>query len=380
MPQFFHHLLESVVLLRADQCVALVEDECRRSGDTAVAGPSNLLVNDAGKSTLRERCPRQLAVQASFDHGVHKDIEIADISRLRAVRVERARWIASAVSCSRASADGLTGGPRPSGERPEGMQYTKHVPGCPLGFAIFVHVVHLGFLGVSNLWIRVTYGVLLAIVVTLTVAFGVTMALAGPRPPDTPSLTFRQLQSVGDNQQDTDRIIGVVDRFYQDAYDYRRAYPSFQRNVLVVTVLLAIIIGGAGIALGPSFNYLRFGLTLSAALLLVYAAAITLSPAPNPAPSSGSVTGLLAAGSPPGLDFASRFLRFAASFIALLVFLFLGLWRLTDWTALGVVGSAKPSAPGTSNGAPTSDAGAPAGSGSVGSPPERIVWGRPESE
>src|SRR5712692_55785 len=190
----------------------------------------------------------------------------------------------------------------------------------------------------SNLWIRGAYGVLLAIVVALTIGFGVAMAFAGPRPPDTPSLTFQQLQSVGDNQQDTDRIIGLVDRFYQDAYDYRRAYPAFQRNVLVATVLLSIVVAAIGLTLGPAFNYLRFGLMLGAVLLLIYAAGVTLSPTPNPAPTgSGSITTLLAAGSPPGLDFAGRFLRFAAAFIALLVYLFLGLWRLTDWTAFGAI-------------------------------------------
>jgi hypothetical protein len=216
----------------------------------------------------------------------------------------------------------------------------------------------------SDLWIRVSYGALLAIVITFAVVFGASLVFAGPRPPDTPSLTFAQLQSVGDNQQDTDRVIGVVDRFYQDAYDYRRAYPAYQRNVLVVTVLLAIIIGAVGIALGPAFNYLRFGLVLSAVLLLIYSAGITLTPPPNPAPTSGSVTGLLAAGSPPALDFAGRFLRFASSFIALLVFLFLGLWRLTDWTALGV-----------QTRTPASDAGIE----SPGDPLQQTAWGRPEN-
>ncbi|SRR6266567_1190014 len=228
----------------------------------------------------------------------------------------------------------------------------------------------------SSLWIRVAYGALLAIVVALTVAFGVSMVLAGPRPPDTPSLTFRQLQGVGDNQQDTERVIGVVDRFYQDAYDYRRAYPSFQRNVLVVIVLLAVVIGGIGIALGSDFNYLRFGLTLGAILLLVYAAGISVSGPPNPAPTgSGSVTSLLAAGSPPGLDFAGRFLRFAASFIALLVFLFLGLWRLTDWAALGSpTGSAQTQA------SESSEFERSTGTGPAPGTRERVVWGRPENE
>jgi hypothetical protein len=221
----------------------------------------------------------------------------------------------------------------------------------------------------SELWIRATYGVLLAIAVAFTVVSGITAVLAEPRPPDTPSLTFAQLQSVGDNQQDTDRVVGVVDRFYQDTYDFRRAFPTFQRNLLVAAVISAMVVGAIGIAIGPSFNYLRFGLTLSAVLLLLYAATITLSPAPNPAPGTGSLTALLAAGVPPGLDFAGRFLRFAASLIALLVFLFLGLWRLTDWSRLEMAPS-----PTTAVG-PAVTAQPPAGS-----TPEGVAWSRPDSE
>jgi hypothetical protein len=184
----------------------------------------------------------------------------------------------------------------------------------------------------STLWIRAVYAALLALVVALTVGFGVSMAFPGPRPPDTPQLTFRQLQGGSDDQQNADELINVVDRFYQDAYDFRRAYPAYQRNILVIMVLLAVLAGAAGLALPDSFNYLRLGLTLGALLVLIYGAAVALGPTPNPAPTaSPSVTNLLAAGSPPGLDFAGRFLRFAASFVALLVFLFLGLWRLTDW-------------------------------------------------
>jgi hypothetical protein len=217
----------------------------------------------------------------------------------------------------------------------------------------------------SDLWIRATYGVLLALVVAFAVVSGIATVLAEPRPPDTPSLTFAQLQNVGDNQQDTDRIIGVVDRFYQDTYDFRRAYPAYQRNLLIATVLLATVVGAIGIAIGPTFNYLRFGLTLSAVLLLLYAATITLFPPPNPSPGTGSLTALLAAGIPPGLDFAGRFLRFAASLIAMLVFLFLGLWRLTDWSTLGVASSH------AARTAPTQSAPAP---------PEQSAWGRPDGE
>ena len=231
----------------------------------------------------------------------------------------------------------------------------------------------------SNLWIRVAFSGLLAVVVTMTVAFGISMAYPGPRPPDTPSLTFRQLQDQAGGDQDADRLIGVVDRFYQDAYDFRSAYPSYQRNVVIAAMLCALVVGAAGIVLPASFNYLRLGLTLGAILIVLYGAAVVLLPTPNPALTSGSsVTNLLAAGSPPGLDLAGRFLRFAAAFVALLVFVFLGLWRLTDWAPV-----ARP-APGAES---ASEAPSPSphlrtgGAAAVAEPSaESLLWRRPNAE
>jgi hypothetical protein len=184
----------------------------------------------------------------------------------------------------------------------------------------------------NNLWIRVSYSLLIAVVVALTAASAATMVITGPRPPNTPSLTFAQLQSDTSDPQQTNELITTVDRFYQDTYEFRQAYPDYQRNMLLAAILLATIIGAVGIILTPPFNALRLGLTLGAILLLLWGAAFVLAPIPNPAPSdSSSVENLLAAGLPPGLDLAGRFLRFGAAFIALLVFLFLGLWRLTEW-------------------------------------------------
>ncbi len=199
----------------------------------------------------------------------------------------------------------------------------------------------------SSVWIRVSYSVLLAILLALTAGFAVTMVVAGPRPPDTPSLSFRVLQSESDSPQQTDALIGTVDCFFQDSYSFRRDYPNYQRDVLIGAVLLATVAGAIGIVLSPAFNVLRLGLTLGAILLLLWGSAFVLAPVPNPAPSdSSSVTNLLAAGLP-ALDLAGRFLRFGASFIALLVFLFLGLWRLTEWpgatqAATGSVPSRQP--------------------------------------
>lgn len=184
----------------------------------------------------------------------------------------------------------------------------------------------------SNAWIRVAYSVLLGLIVALTVGFGVAMVYPGPKQPDTPSLTFAQLQSGGNNQQDADRLVATVDRFYQDAYDFRRAYPAYQRNMFLALTGLAIIVGAVGLALPAAVNFLRLGLTLGAGSLLAAATYLALKDAPNPATAAAaSFAGLLAAGSPPGLDFAGRFLRFAISFIGLLALLFVGIWRLTDW-------------------------------------------------
>jgi hypothetical protein len=229
----------------------------------------------------------------------------------------------------------------------------------------------------SNLWIRVAYSVLLALAVALTVGFGIMMVITGPRPPDTPSLTFRELQSDSSSPQQTDQLIGVVDRFYQDAYDFRRDYPDYQRNLLVTAILLAMIVGGVGIALQSTFNFLRLGLTLGAILLIVWATAFALSSVPNAAPTnSGSVSNLLAAGMPPGLDFPGRFLRFAASFVALLVFLFLGLWRLTEWTPAARTSTERPSDAAAATAATTVEAGSAATI--YPTTQERVLWQRPD--
>lgn len=234
----------------------------------------------------------------------------------------------------------------------------------------------------SNLWIRAAFALVFALVVALTIGFGVAMVFPGPRPPDTPSLTFRQLQAESDNPPDAERLITVVDRFYQDAYDFRRAYPAYQRNVFVADVILAIIVGSVGLALAAAFNYLRLGLILGAILVLVFGLVTALLPAPNPAPtSSPSVTNLLAAGIPPGLDFAGRFLRFAVSFVALLVYLFLGLWRLTDWApAQGRAATTERRGVVPENSAGMAPAAPePNSTSSPPGSPENVAWRRPDA-
>ncbi|MGI8551648.1 MAG: hypothetical protein ACR2PL_12815 [Dehalococcoidia bacterium] len=244
----------------------------------------------------------------------------------------------------------------------------------------------------SNLWIRVGYAIVFALVVALTAAFGVSMVYSGPKAPDTPTLTFAQLQGGGDNQQAADTIVKTVDRFYQDAYDYRRSYPDYQRNLFLAYGAFAIVFAAIGIGLPMAVNYLRLGLTLAAIMLLLFGLAAVLAPVPNPAPTnSASITNLLAAGRPPGLAFAGRFLQFAVSFIGLLVLLFMGLWRLTDWAPRRIAIQAPTSSGGTPAfaHATTADFGtSPASSAEFGPAttvpvapqPEQLRWKRPEGE
>ena len=240
----------------------------------------------------------------------------------------------------------------------------------------------------SSLWIRVAYGGVLALVVAFTLGFGVNMVYTGPKAPDTPAFTFAQLQSAGGNQNDADRLTKAVDSFYQDAYDYRRAYPDYQRNMFVALTALAVILAAIAIGLPALFNYIRLGLTAGAVLLLVYALFIAIGPRPNPAPATtGSLYDLLAAGSPPGLDFAGRFLRFAISFIGLLVLLFVGLWRLTEWAPRRVAqttsapsGFASPYAPSPPFATAPIEPKLPAMQPAPEPPPEQAAWKRPEPE
>lgn len=240
-------------------------------------------------------------------------------------------------------------------------------------------------------WIRISYAVLLALIVAATVVLGALMVDVGPRAPDTPGFTFAQLQNGGTSQQDTTQLVNTVDRFYQDAYDYRRAYPSYQRDMFLILVGIAILVGALGVVLPPSINSVRLGFLLAAVLLVAYGSYIALASTPNPAPTNGSsVTNLLAAGSPPGLDFSGRFLRFALAFVGVLVLVFVGLWRLTEWAPIEPIPSAVPDRAlvprsadaGTSvftSPAPLADSTILNVPAPVPSEPERPGWNRPES-
>lgn len=185
----------------------------------------------------------------------------------------------------------------------------------------------------STTWIRVVYGIVLGMVLLLTAASGIALVLPGPKAPAQPDITFRQLAGGGENDSSQNRLTASIDQYYADARDYRDRYVTFQRNIFLTGVALAALLGAIGVALPGAVNYLRLGLLLGGAFLLVWAGWAATRSVPNPAPAVSSVLALLGAGEPQRLDFTGRFARFAVSFVGLIILLFLGLWRLTEWAA-----------------------------------------------
>ncbi len=184
----------------------------------------------------------------------------------------------------------------------------------------------------TTAWIRVIFGVVLALVLLFTAAFGVAMALPGPKPPEDPGVTFRQL-TAGDSDSSQNRLTASIDKYFDEAQDFRDKYVIYQRNTFLAGAGVAVLLAAIGLLLPAAVNYLRWGLLLGAALVLVWAGYVATRAVPNPAPATNSVLALLAAGEPQPLDFAGRFLRFAVSFVSLIVLVFIGLWRLTEWPA-----------------------------------------------
>lgn len=182
----------------------------------------------------------------------------------------------------------------------------------------------------STTWIRVAYGVVLALILFFTVQFGIAMAIHVPDPPNDPEISFRQL-TAGDSDSGQNTLTAKIDAYYTDSKDYRDDYVDYQRNNLLAGVAAAAILALIGVALPAAVNYLRWGFLLGAALLMLWAFYVVAAPIPNPAPPANSVLALVAASEPKTLDFAGRFLRFAVSFVGLIVVLFVGLWRLTEW-------------------------------------------------
>ena len=222
----------------------------------------------------------------------------------------------------------------------------------------------------STTWIRVTYGVVLALVLLFTVQFGVALALPGPKPPEDPDITFRQL-TAGDEESGQNRLTAGIDRYYGESKDYRDKYVDYQRNAFLAGAGLAALLAMIGLVLPAAVNYLRWGLLLGAGLVLAWVWYLATRQPPNPGPAANSVLALLAFGEPKQLDVAGRFLRFALSFVTLILLLFIGLWRLTEWPSTtrrtAVAGSTPASAPAVATAGP-----APVAAG-----PSASTWGPP---
>lgn len=183
----------------------------------------------------------------------------------------------------------------------------------------------------STNWIRVAYGPVVALLVAFTVILGIDMVSTGPNPPSIPNITFRQLSQSNDEERGQNTIRSETERFFDDAVTYRERFPEYQRNVFLATSGFGILIVLIGLALPAVVNYLRWGLALGGIVLLVYGYyVITREPARFVLEGDFPL-GLLTSGEPEPLNFAGRFAMFAMSFIGLILALFLGLWRLTEW-------------------------------------------------
>jgi hypothetical protein len=184
----------------------------------------------------------------------------------------------------------------------------------------------------STVWIRVTFGAVVAMLVAFTVIFGITMVTPGPKPPSDPGITFSKLSSGDDSSaRSQNQLTQQIDNFYGKASEFRDKFPGWQRNVFIAATGFGVLVVLIGLALPAAVNYLRWGLVLGGGMLLVYGFVISAQSPPRVAPEGSSLLALLGAGEPDQLDFAGRFARFAVSFIGLILALFLGLWRLTEW-------------------------------------------------
>lgn len=183
----------------------------------------------------------------------------------------------------------------------------------------------------STSWIRVAYGVVLGLVLLCVSVFGVALAQPGPEPPEEPNLSFRRL--TGEDEASQNQITASIDKYFDDSRDYRDDFVDYQRNAFLIAAGIAALVAVIGLLLPVSVNYLRWGLMLGAGFTFAWGLWLTTRDVPNPAPISSSVFALLGAGSPKQLEFADYFLQFAVSFVALIMLLFIGLWRLTEWGA-----------------------------------------------
>ncbi|MBI2759871.1 MAG: hypothetical protein HYX51_00385 [Chloroflexi bacterium] len=215
----------------------------------------------------------------------------------------------------------------------------------------------------STVWIRVVYGIVVAALLAMTVIYGIGMVSTGPKPPGIPDITPDQLfqQQSGDSGQGQNRIVQNATRFYNDATTYRERLPGYRRNVFLAAAGFGILWVLIGLALPMVTNYLRWGFVLGGLFLFVYGFIVLNQAIPDPPIVGDLPLSLLTAGRPGPLDFPSRFALFAVPFIGLILTLFLGLWRLTEWSSGGrrVVATTRPVAAPAMAAAPASSQWAP---------------------
>jgi hypothetical protein len=226
-------------------------------------------------------------------------------------------------------------------------------------------------------WVKVVYGVVLGAVLALAVGFGTATFVSGPRPPQPPGLTFTMLSGQSTDAETT-RIAKQIDGFYDDANHFRELYPNYQRDIFLVFAGIGILLAVIGVALPSVVNYLRFGFLFGGLLLVASGAWFATQAVPQGTPTASNILSLLSFGTPKVLDTAGRFLRFAVSLVGVLLLLFVGLWRLTDWGAPGAAKAAQ--APAFPNQAGTMPAAVvtPASVAPVPAAPDAMKWARPE--
>lgn len=230
----------------------------------------------------------------------------------------------------------------------------------------------------STTWVKVGYGILLGLVLALTAGFGAATFISEPRPPQPVGVTFQQIST---NSSDTEnqREAKQIDRYFNDVQTYRGKYPDYQRNIFLAFAIAGLVLGVVGVALPAIVNYLRLGFLIGGGILLAAGAWFVIQPVPLGTENPSGILTLLVVGTPEVLDTAARFLRFAVSLVGVLVLLFVGLWRLTEWS------SAPAAAPATATPAaipPPAPSSVAAGTPFAAAPPhpagDALKWARPE--
>lgn len=229
----------------------------------------------------------------------------------------------------------------------------------------------------STTWVKAGYGILLGLVLALTAGFGAATFISEPRPPQPVGVTFQQIST---NSSDTEnqREAKQIDSYFNDVQTYRGKYPDYQRNIFLAFASAGLLFGIIGVALPAIVNYLRLGFLIGGGLLLVAGSWFVIQPVPLGTENPSGILTLLVVGTPNVLDTAARFLRFAVSLVGVLLLLFVGLWRLTEWSttpAAGRVVAAPVAAP------PPAPASVAAGDASLApprSPADSLRWARPE--